>query len=255
MTLKLLAFSSLIFVFAAAHSQTFWEKSHLGIGVGAMQYNGDLRNTYTKFAIQGNYTYELTDHFNLRGQVFFGSVGASDGDTPPFENEWTDEANGIRNPEARPHPFNSQIQEASILGEYNLYNMNDGKKWTPYVFAGLGYFHYNPYYTWYSTSDNRYYNYRWATEGSHQRINIPFGGGIRYGLTDDIRLNLEGNFRYTTTDEIDAYPPPTRDWSKTKDYFFSVTFGISFRLGGDYHKKSDGKSSKFNDRKCPPVYQ
>lgn len=223
-------------------AQNFWEKSHLGIGVGAMKYKGDIFNPYTRFAFQANYTYELTDHFNIRGQAFFGSVGASDASATAFN------INGY----VRPHPFESRIKEASLLVEYNLLNMNEGSKWTPYLFAGAGFFHYQPYHTEYDATANRFYRVAYFATDKRNKLDVPFGGGIKYGLSDNIRLNLETNIRYTTTNDLDGYNPP----NEGKDWFYSFTLGISFKLGGDYHSgKSGGNGAKYNSKKCPPIYQ
>ncbi len=245
--IKIFALGLCFFITSRAFSQTFWEKSHIGVGFGAMKYMGDIPRPFTKFAIQGSYTYELTDHINIRGQAFFGSLGASD--NPSIVNPAMD----------RPHPFETRIQEASILGEYNLLNMNDGKKWTPYGFIGIGFFHFTPYYTQYDAATNRYNDYGYPITSS-KKLNIPFGGGFKYALTDNIRLFAEGSFRYTTTDEIDGYVPtmyPGYTRAKANDYFYSLMLGVTFRLGGDYSRKDGGSGSgksKFSDRKCPPVY-
>lgn len=232
------------FLYKKGLSQTFWEKSHIAIGVGAMKYQGDLPNEYTKFVFQGSYTFELTNHINLRGQLAFGSLGASDNPA-------------IQNPNmGRPHPFNTRIQEASVLGEYNLFDLNNGKKWTPYGFIGLGFIHFAPYYTAYDANDNRYINYGYPVS-SNKKLDIPFGLGIKYALSDNIRLFAEGNYRYTTSDEIDGYQPtnyPGYTRAKVNDYFLSGVIGISFRLGGSYKSESGGNKSKYNSNSCPPVY-
>ncbi|WP_447642295.1 MULTISPECIES: DUF6089 family protein [Chitinophagaceae] len=223
-------------------SQTFWDKSSIGLGVGGMQYTGDIPKPYTRIAFQGTYTYEITDHINVRGQVFFGSLGASDN------------PNIVNDAMGRPHPFDTRIQEASVLGEYNLLNMNQGKKWTPYGFIGIGLFHFVPYYT---ETDGK--NYRWPTH-SNKKMSIPLGAGIKYALTDNIRIFGEGNLRYTNTDEIDGYEPtainPNYKRSKINDYFFSLTFGLSFKLGGLFGNGNNGgfRKSKYNTKNCPPVY-
>ncbi|WP_447642294.1 MULTISPECIES: DUF6089 family protein [Chitinophagaceae] len=234
----------LLFSTGKSWGQSFWEKSHLGIGVGAMKYRGDIRDPFTRFAFQGNYTYELTDHLDLRAQAFLGSVGASDASVTPVTYDNTSYN--------RPHPFESRITEASLLVAYNLLNMNEGSKWTPYLFAGIGYFHYNPYQTIYDATTNRYHKQSYYATDKRNKPNIPMGGGIRYGLNDNIRLNLEANFRYTTTNDLDGYNPP----KDGKDFFYSFTFGVSFRLGGDYNtrKNSGGKSKSSSRKNCPPVY-
>ncbi|PZP41936.1 MAG: hypothetical protein DI598_17600 [Pseudopedobacter saltans] len=238
--LRFLFFLFTIVISSGLFAQSFLERSHIGIGIGAMKYRGNIADPYTKFAFQGNYTYELTDHFSLRGQLFFGSIGASDA-------SWPVGANSLY---TRPHPFHSRIQEASILVEYNLLNMNQDSRWTPYVFAGVGYFHYTPYHTEYDQSTNRFYDVVYYATDKRNKLNIPFGGGIKYGLTNNIRLSLEANVRYTTTNDLDGYNVP----NESKDFYYSGTLGISFRLGGDYSKKRGGKASRYNSKDCPPVY-
>lgn len=228
-------------LFHKGFAQSFWEKSHLGIGAGVMQFQGDIKNPSTKFALQGMYTYELTGHINIRGQLFFGSLGATDASSPPYQ----------LGSYSRPHPFHTAIQEASLLGELNLFNLNDGKKWTPYGFIGIGYFHYRP-----KKDDGT----DWGIKDVPRKLNVPFGLGLKFALSDNIRLFAEGNYRYTTTDEVDGYQPtdiPSYRGSKINDYYLSGTIGLTFRLGGDYRgsRNGGGRSKSSSGRKgCPPVY-
>lgn len=236
-------FILLLSCFQKGFGQSFWEKSHIGIGVGAMKYRGDIRDPYTQFVFQGNYTYELTNHISLRGQAVFGSVGASDASTSAIQYQ-----NILFN---RPHPFRSKIQEASLLVEYNLLNINESSKWTPYIFGGMGYFHYSPYHIEYNQATNRFDKVPYFATDKRNKVSVPFGGGIKYALNENIRLNMEVNVRYTSTNDLDGYNPP----NDGKDFFYTGTVGVSFRLGGDYSRKNSGGKSKSSSRKdCPPVY-
>jgi hypothetical protein len=111
---------------------------------------------------------------------------------------------------ARNLNFNSKIFEAALLGEYNFKNLNEHKL-SPYVFLGVGIFAYNPY--TYDAVGNKVFLYRLSTEGQgiiggrkyYKRIdlNIPMGGGVKYALSDDIRLGFEIGLRVTKTDHVD----------------------------------------------------
>jgi hypothetical protein len=226
-------------------AQSLGEKLHIGIGFGPMRYYGDIYSEYTQFSMAGNLRYELNDHFYLKGQITLGSVGASDQGS------------------ARQtlHPFRSNIQEISIMPEYDLLNMNEGKKWTPYVFIGLGYFHYKPFYYEYNEDTKRYDKIDGSTDPNYKlssvprKLNIPLGGGFKFALNDNIRLFAEGNFRLTPTDEIDAYQYKSSSYKN--DVYYNFLFGVTFRLGGDYSRQKSGKSgggSKRNLQNCPPVY-
>ena len=226
----------------ASFAQSFFETSHIGLGIGAMKYRGNISDPYTRFAIQGNYTFDITDHFSVRGQLALGSVGASDASTPAFK---------AKNPLLdRKHPFYSKIMEGSFLIEYNLLNMNEGSKWTPYIMGGVGYFHYVPYKTLDNAKNERVLDGVYYATDKRNKLNIPFGGGIKYGLTDNIHLSMEVNVRYTTTNDLDGYNVP----NESKDFYYTGMLGISFRLGGDYSKKEGGKSNRYNSKNCPPVY-
>jgi len=246
--LKIIVRSFFLLILASLYwqnsfGQSFLERSHLGVGFGGMKYYGDIPGSYTKFAFQGNFTYELTDHFNLRVQGFWGSVGASgESNGKTYVNQNGDSID-----------FHSKVKEASLLVEYNLLNMNEGSKWTPYVFAGIGYFHYDPYQIRYNADDNRFYErHYWHGYYKSNSLAIPFGAGIKYGLTDNIRLSLEANVRYANTNYLDAYNTPPNNG---KDMYYSGIIGISFRLGGDYSSRNGGgRASRNNRNNCPPVY-
>lgn len=229
---------------AKGFSQSLWEKSSIGIGIGGIKYSGDIPNEFTKLAFQGFYSYKLTDHISLRGQFAIGTVGARD--------------NGnINSPMGRPHPFESRIQEASILGEYNFLNLQE-YKWTPYVLAGIGFFHFQPFFTQYDPTTNRNQDYGYSVS-SNKKWSFPIGLGFKYAITDKIGLFVEGSFRYTNTDEIDGYQPtdfPIYKKAKVNDFFGTGTAGITFNLGGNANNDGGGKrSSKYNSNRCPPVYQ
>lgn len=218
---------------SAAHSQTFWEKTHIGLGLGSMNYSGDAYNPYTKFSMNVRGLYELSDQLYLKGTATIGSIGASEKDVPYLPT--------LTPP--RPHPFKSDIQELSLTAEYDFFNINQGAKFTPYAFAGVGAYHYAPYYEKYNTITNQYDKVKYRLTNSTKKINIPFGAGVKYAITENVRLFAEGSMRYLGQDQLDALAPSS---SKSDDIFYTISVGVTFRLGGDY--RSSGSS------KCPPVY-
>ena len=94
----------------------------------------------------------------------------------------------------------------------DLNNLNE-RKYSPYFFAGLAVFHYNPYA--YDANRNKVYLKPLSTEGegvagypdrkqySLTQMAIPFGGGIKFALTDNIRIGLEVGLRKLFTDYLD----------------------------------------------------
>ena len=94
--------------------------------------------------------------------------------------------------------FKGRITELSAIMEFNFLDYVNHKsefRFSPYAFFGLGYAFVN--------AEGRINagapveNYRTRT------LVIPFGGGIKYLLTDQLTLGMELGFRPTTSDALD----------------------------------------------------
>jgi hypothetical protein len=178
---------------------------HLNLFGGFSNYIGDLQSkTYTmqqsRPAFGGSIQYDLTSHFSLLAGLNYGVIGASD--------SYSDKAY-LR---ARNLSFESRIYEANFMGEYNLLDLNTNRI-SPYVFAGIALFHFNPYA--YDTLGHKQYLRQLSTEGEGlaqypnskpynlTQFAIPFGGGIKFRVTDNIVLSYEVGLRKTFTDHLD----------------------------------------------------
>ncbi|MGZ8553132.1 MAG: hypothetical protein ACXWV8_06980, partial [Chitinophagaceae bacterium] len=83
--------------------------------------------------------------------------------------------------------------------------------WTPYVFAGIGVYHFKPYTT--DTTGNKYFLKPLSTEGQGfmtgvkeyklTQFSIPFGLGAEYSLNEDMRLGIEMGYKKLFTDHLD----------------------------------------------------
>ena len=194
-------YSSIIFIFFATMSIAQPVRLHF-MG-GFANYNGDLQQKrftlqQAKGAIGVGATFNLTDHLAGRADVAFGLVGADD-------KRSTKPALISRNLN-----FTSRIYEVSLLGEYDILNLNEHKL-SPYVFIGIGLFHFNPYTT--DPAGNKIYLSGLSTEGQgilpwkkdYKRtdFNIPLGAGIKYALSDDVHVGFEIGLRVLKTDYLD----------------------------------------------------
>lgn len=181
------------------------QRFHLGLFGGVAAYNGDLtekafprKTTNGAVGLTGNYA--LTGQLMLRAGFTYAVVGGAD--------RFSSKPGLI----ARNLAFETSLAEFSLVGEYYLFNL-DERRFSPYVFAGLGVFHFNPYA--YTTSGEKVYLKPLSTEGqglegypdrkpySLTQINIPFGGGVKYAITENLRLGLEFNMRKLFTDYLD----------------------------------------------------
>lgn len=108
--------------------------------------------------------------------------------------------------------FKTSLTEGTLLLEYNLFDLYE-RKFTPYVFSGVGFFHFNPY-----TSDSlnrKVYLKPLSTEGQgfpeypdrkvykNTQLNIPVGGGLKYAISDDVQFGFEYGLRILYTDYLD----------------------------------------------------
>jgi hypothetical protein len=174
----------------------------LGAGSG---YAGDLTNDnisiktiHSGGGIEARYIFG--DYFAVRGGINYTKVGAKD-------KESGDSAIEFRN-----LSFETNILEVNFCAELNLLSPELFSVY-PYLFAGLGYFHFNPY--TYDNSGKKVYLRPLSTEGeglpqypnkkmySLNQICIPFGAGLKWNINEDITIGLEVGVRKLFTDYLD----------------------------------------------------
>jgi opacity protein-like surface antigen len=266
------------------------QRMHVGIAGGLSNYSGDLLDKFyhrklTNGFIGATVHYEITSQFLLRGAFTFARVNGDD--------QFSEKANL----QMRNLRFESAITEFSVVGEYYLFNI-DEKRFSPYAFAGLAVFHFNPYTN--NSASKKVFLHPLNTEGqglypekksySLTQPAIPFGGGFKFALTENIRVGIEFGMRKLFTDYLDdvstSYPDyndlltargqtavdlsyrgdeitggnqsfpnkgTQRGSSQQKDIYYFTGLNISYRIGnggGGYHVS--GKKSKYG---CPSVPQ
>lgn len=186
------------------------QRVHIGVAGGLANYNGDLlEKVYAKKITNGflGFTvhYELQDQILIRGAYKFARVNGSD--------IYSEKPNLV----LRNLSFESAISEFSVVGEYYLFNLNE-RRFSPYGFIGLGVFHFNPYS--YDSTGRKVFLKPLSTEGQGIYSNkkqyslwqptIPFGGGVKFAITENLRIGIEIGLRKLFTDYLDdvstSYP-------------------------------------------------
>jgi hypothetical protein len=183
-------------------TQAQWNVNLFG---GFANYIGDLQSSpYTTqqahLAFGAGIQYDLSNHFSLLSNLTYGKVGASDAyATQP----------DLR---ARNLSFQTNIGEWNLLAEYNLFDLRSHRI-TPYAFAGIAVYHFNPYA--YDTTGKKVYLRPLSTEGEGlpqypnskpyalTQLAIPFGGGIKFRISDRVVLAYEIGLRKLFTDHLD----------------------------------------------------
>jgi hypothetical protein len=181
------------------------QKIHIGVFGGVSAYNGDLvdkifpANGATNAAFGATLTYEYNDHINIRAGYNYGKVGGND--------KFSKSEELLK----RNLSFETDIHDFTLVGEYNVFSLYE-RRYTPYFFAGIGAYHFNPYA--YDRSGLKTYLQPLGTEGQGisgyaqkpynlTQVSIPLGIGFRFAITDNIRLGIEGSYRKLFTDHLD----------------------------------------------------
>jgi opacity protein-like surface antigen len=173
---------------------------------GAVNYGGDLQDKL--FTLEqansifgGGLHYKVSNIISLEATFSAGKLAASDA---------KNERKGFLR---RNLSFYSSIAEGSLMLHANLRNVPGNAKFTPYVAAGFAVFHYKPYA--YTVTGQKVYLQPLGTEGQGlpqypdrkpytlTQLAIPFGGGLKYAITDNFMIAAELSFRKLFTDYID----------------------------------------------------
>ncbi len=240
------------------------QRVHVNLFAGTSNYQGDLQDkrftlSQSHFAGGFGLSYDLTDKFSIRSGVTFGRVSGDD----------KRGRNTLRNLN-----FTSNLTEFNLGLEYYITRLGDHTL-TPYVFGGLALYHFDPY--THDTTGGKYFLKPLSTEGEGfvagvknynlTQLAIPFGGGVKLSLSDNINVGFELGLRKLFTDYLDdvstiyvdqtdlltnrgakavelayrgnelktgdPYPPggSIRGGSKNKDWYYFTGLTLSFRLG------------------------
>ncbi len=254
---------------------------HVNLFAGAANYQGDLQDksftfSQSHFAGGAGLSYDLSDKFSVRAGFAFTKLSADD---------------KLGRNKLRNLNFTTKLSEVNIGLEYYLTRLED-HAFTPYAFAGIAMYHFSPY--TYDTSGNKFYLHPLSTEGEGfiqgvdkyklTQFAIPFGGGVKLSLTENINVGVELGFRKLFTDRLDdvsttyadetlllvnrgskavelayrgnelkngaSYPLAStiRGSSTHKDWYYFTGFTASFRLGNGSIGGGGGRHSKYA---CP----
>ena len=187
----------------------FKPTQEIGIIGGTSYYIGDLNSThFNNIQMGGGLTFRknFDRRFTFKSSAIFSRIKGDDRNS-------SDQTKVNRNLH-----FKSDIMELSGQVEFNFLPYETGNplySWTPFVFAGVSLFHYNPKA---EASDGQWYELQeLGTEGqgttlpgkSHLKkysltqLSIPFGGGIKVAVNPNFNIIFEYGLRKVFTDYLD----------------------------------------------------
>ncbi len=194
---RLFFFISFSFVALISNAQ---KNLNLNLFLGTSNYSGDLQDkrfTFSQAHLAGGIglSYEITNHFSVRAGFKIGKISATD---------------KLGRNKGRNLNFSSRLTEGDLEAQYLITPLGEHVL-TPYVFAGVAVYHFDPY--TFDSSGRKYYLNPLSTEGegfisgrnnySLTQFAIPFGAGVKMPLSDNINVGLEIGYRKLFTDYLD----------------------------------------------------
>lgn len=220
------------------------KSTEVGLFLGGSYYIGDLSplghfNQFTQPAGGILVRHNINPRFAVRASVLVGSVQGADSIS---NSTWQKQRN---------QSFRSDVYEFSGQLEFNFLDFeigNDYKRFSHYIFIGLGGFRYNP---------QGLVNDTWVdlqplgTEGQGlpngpdkrkyklTQLSVPVGVGVKIGLSKYITLGFEWGMRKTFTDYIDDV--------STRYYDPAVLAAKRGANAAHFSDKSIGNDPNFNN--------
>src|SRR3954453_18923437 len=113
------------------------QRLFFNIAGGMMNYGGDLQKSFLTFnqsnkAFGAGLSYKLSDYFTVGASIVTGKLAASDVKTNPERAR-------------RNLSFYSKLTEENLTLKFDLRQVPELVKFTPYIFGGIGLFHFDPY--------------------------------------------------------------------------------------------------------------
>jgi opacity protein-like surface antigen len=204
---KLILICCLLPVIAPAQNFLF------SLRAGLASYNGDLKQksfSFSQSSFMGSIggRYDISEHVTARTYFSYTTLRG-------------DDKKGNDLMKARNLNFKTSVIEWELGAQYNFLNLNDSW-WTPYAYAGIGVFHFNPY-----TKDengSKTYLHPLSTEGegipgvikkySLMQFSLPFGVGVDRAINEDMKLGFEMGYRKLFTDYLDDVSDVYEDQAK-----------------------------------------
>lgn len=185
-------------------AQDFDKSPCLTLFSGTLNYQGDLKpNSFTfshsHLAFGIGIKKPVSKWVTLRAGLMSGKIEAAD--------KWNRDYLKSRN-----LSFATDIKEASLAIELTVPGILSGKI-VPYFYSGISVFHFNPY--TYDRNNVKTYLKPLSTEGQGlpqypdkkpynlTQFALPFGGGIKYIISDAVSIGIEMSQRKTFTDYLD----------------------------------------------------
>ena len=252
------------------------QKYDIGINAGATGYMGEINQRNPLYFTRGGFGLTVRKNFNPDFSLKFSLTQA----LLHADDQYSHVPEQIQ----RNLRFTSWVTEASTQFEFNFFKFNpfdNRMSYSPYLFAGVGVFHFNPY-TF--LDGQKVFLHGVGTEGQNlpasqqlpyypkpyalNSVCIPVGMGFKYHLTGNFSMDISYGYRFTFTDYLDdiggLYPQYTSGGNSTLLARLSNRSSYPYPAGsqrGDswkydkYFYASVGIIYTFRSIDCPKFYK
>jgi len=206
-----------------------FRQREIGLFGGASYYIGDLNPRghflLSKPAVGVFFRYTTHYRYAFRFGFNYGTVAGNDAKSKELDQL------------ERNLNFRSRIYDLHAIAEFNFVDYrigNDKHRFTMFIFAGIGGYNFNP-------ESNRGQGFQ-PLDGDvvtknypHLQINVPYGIGFKWHLTDIFGLGIEWSPRKLFTDHLDDVSGEyangyMRGNPRTKDWYFFYGMTLTMRL-------------------------
>ena len=194
----------------------FGQRINIGGGLGGFNYKGDiapqlqLRNY--RPGVHALFRYNVSPAVAFRTGIALGSTTANDKNSnDPFQI-------------VRDLSFQTSVTELNLVAEYNFLNYRNKPRainWSPYLFVGGAFYHFQP-----KVKTGAY---------SLNQVAIPFGAGVKWEFKRPWSIEFEFGTRKLFTDNFDDLGNDTPLSQKlqlgdpsTKDMYYYTSFTLSY---------------------------
>ncbi|MFC6225549.1 hypothetical protein ACFP2F_20050 [Hymenobacter artigasi] len=199
---------------------------HVTLGGGTALYNGDLGNSlgdnFLGPALSLGVLYRLTPHLHLGSEFSYVQMGARD------------------KAKERGYAFTSTNGLGTVFFRFDLLpdesvfasSMAEAPVFQVFVQGGAGLLLYNPQAYYGTERANGSTSFLPPERNDYPALAgaFPVGAGFGVRLTDKLRANLEGNYYFTTTDQLDDINLRLGGASASKDGFGTVMLKLDYSL-------------------------
>ncbi len=195
---------------ATSYSQEYiGQKSFAGLTLGTLSYTGIYSKdasilSHTSMSFSGFYSrkFILPRQLYVRGELMAGEIAG-------------DNTGGIESTVPEKGSFRGYLLEGSVKAEYEILSAYT-TRFSPYVMAGGGayyLFDYEP-----KQGEEKTMEESWG-------LVLPVGGGVKYRVTNRIRVFAESSIRFFPKN-LDNYPGTISNPNK----YYTVAVGAAFSL-------------------------